>query len=79
MLELSHASRGPIRVAPCCTPRMTEHEGLILRILFGATNDLAATEDLLVELTRNPGVAEALSAAAVFGRSLTAAAIPKAA
>jgi hypothetical protein len=77
MLELSHASRGPIRLAPCCTPRMTEDESLILRILFGATNDLGAAEDLLVELTRNPGVSEPLSAAAAFGRSLSSAAIPK--
>ncbi|KRA82957.1 hypothetical protein ASD76_02400 [Altererythrobacter sp. Root672] len=78
MLELSHASRGPIQVAPCCTPRMTEDESLILRILFGAANDLAAAEDLLVDLTRNPGVAEPLSAAAVFGRCLTAAKLPNA-
>lgn len=76
LLELSHASRGPIRVAPCCTPRMTEDESLILRVLFGAANDLAAAEDLLVELTRNPGVAESLSAAAAFHRSLTPAAVP---
>ena len=26
MLELAHAATGPIQVAPCCAPRMTEHE-----------------------------------------------------
>ena len=70
MLELSHAATGPIRVAPCCTPRMTEHEGLILLTLFGAAGDMASAEEALVELTGNTQVFEPLSAAAVFGRAI---------
>jgi hypothetical protein len=71
MLELSHAARGPVRVAACCTPRMTADEAEILKILFGAAYDLPSAEDALSSLTRNPGVGEALSAAAVFARAVT--------
>ncbi len=70
MLELAHAATGPIRMAPCCAPRMTEHEGLILLALFGAAGDLAAAEDALAELTGRVEVFEPLSAAAVFGRAI---------
>ena len=70
MLELSHAATGPIRVAPCCTPRMTEHEGLIMLALFGASRDMTAAEDALAQLTGNARVFEPLSAAAVFGRAI---------
>ena len=70
MLELAHAATGPIRVAPCCAPRMTEHEGLIMLTLFTAAGDMASAEDALAELTGRKQVFEPLSAAAVFGRSL---------
>lgn len=68
MLELAHAATGPIRVAPCCTPRMTEHEGLIMLALFGG--DLVSAEDALAQLTGRKEVFEPLSAAAVFGRAI---------
>ena len=70
MLELAHASTAPIRVAPCCAPRMTEHEGLIMLALFGASRDMTAAEDALAQLTGNARVFEPLSAAAVFGRAI---------
>lgn len=70
MLELAHAAAGPIRVAPCCTPRMTEHEGLIMLALFAAANDMASAGDALTQLTGNTRVFEPLSAAAVFGRAI---------
>jgi hypothetical protein len=70
MLELAHTAAGPIRVAPCCAPRMTEHEGLIMLALFGASRDMAAAEDALAQLTGNMQVFEPLSAAAVFGRAI---------
>ena len=70
MLELAHAAAGPIRVAPCCTPRMTEHEGLIMLTLFSASDDLASAEDALTRLTGKAQVFEPLSAAAVFGRAI---------
>ena len=71
MLELSHAANGPIRVAPCCAPRMTEHEGLIMLALFGASRDMAAAENALAKVTGNARVFEPLSAAAVFGRAIS--------
>jgi hypothetical protein len=70
MLELAHAASGPIRVAPCCAPRMTEHEGLIMLTLFSASGDLASAEDALAQLTGSTRVFEPLSAAAVFGRAI---------
>jgi hypothetical protein len=70
MLELAHAATGPIRVAPCCAPRMTEHEGLIMLALFGAAGDMASAEDALAQLTGRNQVFEPLSAAAVFGRAI---------
>lgn len=71
LLELAHASHGPIRIAPCCTPRMTADEELMLQALFGSANDIAAAEDALRRLTRDAGVGEPLSAAAVFARVMT--------
>lgn len=70
MLELAHAASGPIRVAPCCTPRMIEHEGWIMLALFSTADDLASGEDALACLTGRTGLFEPLSAAAVFGRAL---------
>lgn len=70
MLELSHAATNPIRVAPCCATRMTEHEGLIILTLFTASGDLASAEDALSRLTGSTRVFEPLSAAAVFGRAI---------
>ena len=70
MLELAHASRSPIRVAPLCAPRMTEDEGLIMAALSMAANDAAMAGDTLARLTRSPCIAEPLSAAMVFGRAL---------
>lgn len=70
MLELSHAATASIRMAPCCAPRMTEHEGLILLALFHASRDMACAEDALVQLTGSAQVFEPLSAAAVFGRAI---------
>lgn len=69
LLELAHVSQGPIRIAPCCTPRMTADEGVILQILFKAATDMTSAEDALVRLTRNSAVGEPLSAAAVFARA----------
>ena len=71
MLELSHAATAPIRMAPCCAPRMTEHEGLIMLALFGAAGDTASAEDALAQLTGSAQVFEPLSAAAVFGRAIS--------
>jgi hypothetical protein len=70
MLELAHAATGPIRVAPCCTPRMTEHEGLIMLSLFSAARDLAAAEAAIGKLTGRDQLFEPVSAAAVFGRAV---------
>lgn len=70
MLELAQAATGPIRMAPCCSPRMTEHEGLIMTALFGAAQDLTSAEDALARLTGRGQVCEPLSAAAVFGRAI---------
>jgi len=68
MLELAHAARVPIRVAPCCAPRMTHEEGLILAVLRLAASDPAAASDALAELTQCRQICERLSAAAVFAR-----------
>jgi hypothetical protein len=68
MLELAHAACVPIRLAPCCTPRMTRDEGLIIEVLRFAAIDPAAAQDALAELTRGAQVSEPLSAAAVFAR-----------
>ena len=70
MLELAHAANRPIRVAPCCAPRMTEHEGLIMLALFSAATDLAGAEDAVARLAGNHQVFEPVSAAAVFGRAV---------
>jgi hypothetical protein len=70
MLELAHAATGPIRVAPCCAPRMTEHERWIILALFRSADDLASGEDALAHLTGRAGALELLSAAAVFARSV---------
>jgi hypothetical protein len=69
MLELAHAARAPIRVAPCCAPRMTRDEGLIVAVLRLAASDPAAAGDALAELTQCREVCEPLSAAAVFARA----------
>lgn len=76
MLELAHAATGPIRMAPCCAPRMTEHEGLIMLALFGG--DLVSAEDALIRLTGRMEVFEPLSAAAVFGRAISEQTLAKA-
>ena len=70
MLELAHTATAPIRVAPCCAPRMTEHEGLIMLTLFGASEDMATAGDALTRLTGNAQMFEPLSAAVVFGRAI---------
>jgi hypothetical protein len=70
MLELAHAATGPIRVAPCCAPRMTTHEGWIMLALFASADDLVTGEEALAHLTAREDPFEALSAAAVFGRSI---------
>ena len=71
MLELAHASQGPIRFAPCCAPRMTGDEGLILHVLRTSADDLPSAEEMLMLLTGNANVFEPLSAAAVFGRAVS--------
>ena len=70
LLELAHAASGSISIAPCCAPRMTEDEGLLMLTLSAASNDRAAAEDALVRLTGSTFVFEPLSAAVVFGRVL---------
>lgn len=34
--RLAHTARGPIQVAPCCAPRMTRHEGLVVAAMTQA-------------------------------------------
>jgi hypothetical protein len=70
MLELAHTAQAPIRFAPCCAPRMTRHEALILKVLHSAAADLEGAEQALVELTGNSRVFEPLSAAVVFSRAI---------
>ena len=69
MLELGHAANGPIRIAPCCAPRMTHDEGLIVKTLRLAASDEAAAADALSELVPRDHLCEPLSAAAVFARA----------
>ena len=33
---LAHRAQGPIQVAPCCAPRMTRHEGLVVSAMVHA-------------------------------------------
>jgi len=70
MLELAHTAQAPIRFAPCCAPRMTRAEALILQVLHTAGADLQGAEQALVELTGNGRVFEPLSAAVVFSRAI---------
>ena len=49
---------------------MTDHERLIVLILFEAESDPATAEAVLGQLTGSARVFEPLSAAAVFSRSI---------
>ncbi|WEK47449.1 MAG: hypothetical protein P0Y56_03935 [Candidatus Andeanibacterium colombiense] len=70
MVEFARASQRSIKVAPCCSLRMTEDEGKLLDALRFAASEPALAEDLLARLSGSPCVCEPLSAAAVFGRAL---------
>jgi hypothetical protein len=68
MLELAQVSRRTIRMAPCCAPRMTRDEGLLIETLVLASFDEAAAGAALSELTHSQLINEPLSAAVVFSR-----------
>ncbi|MBO9497819.1 MAG: hypothetical protein J7496_02125 [Novosphingobium sp.] len=70
MLDFARASLRSIKIAPCCSLRMTEDEGRLLEALRLAAHEPALAEDLLARLSGSPCVCEPLSAAAVFGRAL---------
>lgn len=70
VLEFAQASRRTVTLAPCCSLRMTAHEAQLLAVLRGAAHDPAAAERVLVRLSGNCCMCEALSAAAVFSRAL---------
>lgn len=70
MLEFAQASHRPIRIAPCCSLRMTRDEGLLIDALILACDHPGLAEDALVRLSGNPCIFEPLSAAAVFSRAI---------
>jgi len=70
MLDFARTAQRSIKVAPCCSLRMTEDEGKLIEALRLASHEPALAEDLLARLSGNPCVCEPLSAAAVFGRAL---------
>lgn len=67
MLEFAQASHRTIRLAPCCSLRMTAHEAELLAALRTAPCDPAAGERALIALSGNPCMCEPLSAAVVLG------------
>ena len=70
IVELAQTSQRSIRIAPCCAMRMTCDEGLVLAALQFAGSDLPAAEQALTTLLGNCCAGEALSAAAILGRTL---------
>lgn len=70
MLEFAQASHRSIRIAPCCSLRMTQDEGLLIDALNLAADHPHLAEDALVRLSGNPCICEPLSAAAVFSRAV---------
>ncbi len=70
MLEFAQSSHRAIRIAPCCSLRMTRDEGMLIDALSLAADHPALAEDALVRLSGNPCICEPLSAAAVFGRAI---------
>lgn len=70
MLEFARASQRSIRIAPCCSLRMTRDEGRLIEALRLAAGDPALAGEILADLSGNACVCEPLSAAAVFGRVL---------
>ena len=70
MLDFARGAQRSIKLAPCCSLRMTEDEGKLIEALRLAPHHPALAEDLLARLSGSPCVCEPLSAAAVFGRAL---------
>ncbi|HZU62437.1 MAG TPA: DUF6628 family protein [Novosphingobium sp.] len=70
MLELSDATRRPIMVAPCCTPRLTRDEGDILATWSAASHDPAAAMAHLGRLTGGPAPAALLTTGAALANAL---------
>lgn len=63
MLELSRASRQPITVAPCCCPRMTAAEALLVDAVRSAEHDPAGAHGLLADILATPDCLGALTTA----------------
>lgn len=70
MLEFARASQRSIKIAPCCSLRMTTDEGQLIEALRLASREPERAEQVLIGLSGSPCVCEPLSAAAVFGRTL---------
>lgn len=68
--ELATVATGPIAVAPCCCPRMTPAEGLLIGALARADDEPDAAARLLSDVAqcRHPGglLAAAAAVAAAF-------------
>jgi hypothetical protein len=70
MLDFARTAQRSIKLAPCCSLRMTKDEGRLIEALRLAAHHPALAEDLLARLSGSPCVCEPLSAAAVFSRAL---------
>ena len=70
MLDFARAAQRPVKLAPCCSLRMTEDEGRLLDALRLAAHHPTVAEAVLSHLSGSECVCEPLSTAAVFGRAL---------
>ena len=66
IVELAQASTGTITIAPCCAPRMTRDEALIVGILATAASNPDNASKHLMTLTASPHAPSALATAAAF-------------
>lgn len=60
MLELSRCATGPIQVAPCCCPRMTAGEAMLIDAARNVANDPHAAHEALATVLGTPDCLGAL-------------------
>jgi len=71
MAEISRASARKIMVAPCCCPRMTRDEAVLLRAIATAPHDRFEAHGALEDLLGTPLCLGALTSAEALGEAVT--------
>ena len=69
MAEMSRVASRKLLVAPCCCPRMTEAEGVLLSVVVGAGNDPRGAHDRLAALLGVHNCLGALSSAQALSQA----------